>query len=155
MRLTLRPVTLAEANALVRSMHRHHRPVPGARFSIGAWSDSDLVGVAIVGRPVARKTNQREVAEVTRLCTDGSKNACSLLYAAAARACEAMGFEKIQTFILGTETGVSLKAAGWIEEDTTPGGSWDRPSRHRDDQPSLPLGVRRKFVKLLQRRARA
>ena len=154
MRLQVRPSQLDEANAFVKALHRHHKPATGYRWAISAWKfDSfwQLCGVAIVGRPVARKTDQRMVAEVTRLCTDGTRNACSILYAAAARACEAMGFDKIQTFILGTESGISLKAAGWVEEATTPGRSWSVPSRARVDQERLPLGERRKFVKIFRR----
>ena len=107
------PTTLKEANAFVGELHRHHDAVVGHRFSFGAEVDGKLVGTVIVGRPVAPKTDQYQVAEVTRLCTDGTMNACSFLYGAAARICKIMGFKRIQTFILPTETGVSLKAAGW------------------------------------------
>ena len=108
-----RPTTLKEANAFVGELHRHHGEVVGCRFSFGAEVEGKLVGAVIVGRPVAPKTEQYKVAEVTRLCTDGTMNACSFLYGAAARICKIMGFKRIQTFILPTETGVSLKAAGW------------------------------------------
>ena len=96
-----------------------------------------LVGVAVVGRPVARMTNQRTVVEVTRLCTDGTKNACSKLYAAAARIAKEMGFESIQTFILDSESGVSLKAAGWELVSWSDGGNWNCNvrSNRRTDQP--------------------
>jgi hypothetical protein len=116
------PLTLAEANAVVAKWHRHHKPVVGHRFSIGALSGGILIGAAIIGRPVARLTDQSFVAEVTRLVTDGTKNACSLLYAASARAAQAMGYDAIQTFILATEPGTSLRAAGWIPVSTTLGG---------------------------------
>ena len=123
------PLTLKAANEYVEREHRHHKRVLSHRFSIGAVIDGRLVGAAIVGRPVARGTNQYGVAEVTRLVTDGSYNACSALYAAAARAARAMGFEKIQTFILEEEPGTSLKASGWEFESTSDGGSWDTPTR--------------------------
>lgn len=133
-------VELREANAFIASQHRHHKAVQGHRFSIGAEHGGKLVGVAVVGRPVARMTCQRTVAEVTRLATDGTRNACSLLYAQCARAAEAMGFAKIQTFILDSEPGTSLKAAGWTCEGPTAGGDWNRPSRggRRTDQPMEP-----------------
>lgn len=131
------PLTLAQANALVAGMHRHHKPCVGHRFSIGVEREGQIVGAAIIGRPVARMVDQYRIAEVTRLVTDGSKNACSMLYAAAVRAAQAMGFEKIQTYILESEPGTSLKASGWTNEGLAGGGDWNRPSRgeRRVDQP--------------------
>ena len=111
--LTLTPVSLAEANAFVAQHHRHHKPVTGHKFSIGCTADGRLVGVAIVGRPVSRYLDNGLTLEVNRLCTDGTKNACSMLYAAAWRAARAMGYEKIITYTLDTESGASLRAAGW------------------------------------------
>lgn len=133
------PLTLAEANELIARLHRHHKPVVGHRFTIGAEKDGKIVGAAVVGRPVARMTDQSRVAEVTRLVTDGTRNACSLLYSAAARAAEAMGYERIQTFILEDEPGTSLRAAGWTFDGMTEGGDWNRPSRggRRVDQPMV------------------
>lgn len=137
MSLIIVPLTLGQANELVSSLHRHHKPVQGHRFSLGLYQDDKLVGAAIVGRPSARMTPQYEVAEITRMVTDGTKNACSALYSACARVCCEMGFLKIQTFILESESGVSLKAAGWWFEDWSDGGDWNRPSRkgRRVDQP--------------------
>ena len=124
-------VELATANLFVASLHRHHPKAVGHRFSLGAIADGLLVGVAIVGRPVARKTDYLSTVEVTRLCTNGHPNACSALYGAAARAAQALGYQRIQTFILATEPGTSLKAAGWICEGSSKGGSWSQPSRPR------------------------
>src|SRR5678815_3290523 len=104
------PLELRELNALVAKLHRHHKPVQGHRFSIGVEHEGKLVGGASVGRPVARMTNQRTVLEVTRLVTDGTKHACSMLYSAAARIGRELGYEKIQTFILAQEPGTSLIA---------------------------------------------
>lgn len=108
-----------------------------------------MVGVICVGRPVARMTDQRKVLEVTRLCTDGTKNACSKLYAAAARVGKEMGYEKIQTFILESEPGTSLIASGWIKAAESGGGSWSRPSRGRTDKAPLDRKVRYDKVLLL------
>jgi ParB family chromosome partitioning protein len=113
------PVTLATANAFVAQHHRHHRPVVGHKFSIGCTDTDDndgeekLVGVAIVGRPVSRHLDDGFTLEVNRCCTDGTKNACSMLYAAAWRAARAIGYRKLITYILETESGISLKAVGW------------------------------------------
>jgi hypothetical protein len=132
------PLTLAQANELISAWHRHHKPAQGHRYSIGARSGMDIVGAAIVGRPVARKTDQYLIAEVTRLVTNGAKNACSFLYAASARVAREMGFERIQTFILADEPGTSLEAAGWMFEgmtDSAPQKWHTRPGR-RTDQPA-------------------
>src|SRR5271170_1198441 len=123
------PLELKDLNALVAEMHRHHKPVQGHRFSIGIEHEGRIVGGASIGRPTARMTDQRKVLEVTRLVTDGTKNACSALYAAAARVGKELGYERIQTFILETETGISLKAAGWQFEQESGGGDWTRISK--------------------------
>lgn len=130
-------IELSEANAFIGLHHRHHKPVQGHRFSIGVEHDGKLVGVAVVGRPVARMTDQKNVAEVTRLATDGTRNACSFLYAQCARAAQALAFHSIQTFILESEPGTSLKATGWTCQGPSAGGDWNRPSRggRRTDQP--------------------
>jgi hypothetical protein len=127
-------VDLAEANAFVEKHHRHHKPVIGHLFSIGAALDNKIVGVVIVGRPVARMRDDGLTAEVTRLCTDGTRNACSFLYGAASRAAFALGFKRIGTYILSSENGASLTGAGWRLLGTTGGGSWNRMSRPRVDK---------------------
>ena len=142
-------VELKEANEFVGRLHRHNKPVTGHRFSIGAVQDGELVGVCIVGRPVARMTDQKNTVEVTRLCTDGTKNACSFLYGAAARAAKALGYKAIQTYVLESEPGTSLRAAGWDKIGEVPGKSWNTPSRPRGD--STPLGPKVKYGKLLRK----
>ena len=111
--LEIVPVSLKEANAFVEQHHRHHKPVVGHKFSVGCTDGENIVGVAIVGRPVARYLDDGWTLEVNRLCTDGTKNACSFLYAAAWRAARAMGYHKLITYILDNEPGTSLRAAGW------------------------------------------
>jgi hypothetical protein len=109
--------------------------VQGHKFSIGLVDETgQLVGCAVVGRPVARMLDDGMTAEVTRLCTDGSKNACSKLYSACARAAEAMGYTKIVTYILASEPGGSLRATGWTQTTDSGGGTWSRPSRARVDK---------------------
>jgi hypothetical protein len=133
------PQSLREANEWIASLHRHHKPVQGQRFSIAVYDDEGTChGVAIVGRPVARALDPTRFAEVTRLVTDGFPNACSFLYAACAQACRAMGFEVIQTYILEEEPGTSLKAAGWscdgiVRKD---GVGWNNRDGRRADQPT-------------------
>ena len=139
--MTLRvvPIELDEANTLVAAWHRHHQPVQGHRFSLGLIDEGVLRGACVVGRPVARLAGHpRAVVEVTRLVTDGAKNGCSMLYGAAARAAKAMGFERIQTYILDSEQGTSLRAAGWDYEGVAGGGQWHHTDGkpRRTDQPT-------------------
>ena len=138
MSLTLQPITFAEACRFVELHHRHHKPPIGHRFSIGVNDGEKVVGVVIVGRPVARRLDTGWVAEVTRCCTDGTHNAASMLYAAAWRAARAMGYQRLITYTLKEEPGTSLDAAGWKVIGTTPGRSWSVPSRPRVD--THPLG---------------
>lgn len=113
MSLDIVPVSLAEANKFVEEYHRHHKPVVGHKFSIGVANGTKIVGVCIVGRPISRYLDDGFTLEVTRCCTDGTPNACSMLYAAAWRAARAMGYKKIITYILESENGASLKASGY------------------------------------------
>lgn len=111
--LKLIPVSLKTANAFVAAHHRHHKPVTGHKFSLGCMREGQLVGVAIVGRPVSRYLDDGLTLEVNRLCSTGEKNVCSFLYGAAARAGKALGYQRIVTYTLDTEPGTSLRAAGW------------------------------------------
>ena len=134
------PAELSEANAFVALHHRHHQPVVGHRFSLALVDERGrVVGVLIAGRPVARLAGSpREVLEVTRLATDGTRNACSALYAAAARTARAMGFTRIQTYTLPEEGGASLRASGWRDEGSAGGGQWEHTDGkpRRTDQPT-------------------
>lgn len=139
MKLALCPIDLAEANAFVERHHRHHKPVVGHKFSLGAVLEGAIVGVAIVGRPVSRVRDDGATLEVTRLCTDGTRNACSFLYGACARAAFALGFTRIGTYVLKSEGGGSVRAAGWKLIGERGGGSWTTPSRPRvDTHPTAP-----------------
>ena len=131
------PLTFAQAKEYIAKYHRHHRPPVGWKFGIAAMVGGEIVGVAVVSRPVARMSDDGRTAEVTRLCTNGMKNACSFLYAAVRRAAIAMGYRRIITYILESEPGTSLKAAGWKFVRLAGGGSWSRPSRKREDKAPL------------------
>jgi hypothetical protein len=133
-RLQHRPISLEEANSFVERHHRHHKPVRGHKFSIAAVFSGNTVGVAIVGRPVSRIRDDGLTLELIRLCVDGTRNACSFLIGKAAKATFALGFVRIGTYILQSENGVSLRAAGWTIIGETKGGTWDCPSRPRVDK---------------------
>jgi hypothetical protein len=138
-------VTLAQAKRFITKWHRHHKPPCGWRWGHALQNGERvvggvLIGVAMVGRPVARAINHNEVVEVNRLCirTDQDQalvwNAASMLYTAAAHEAERRGFKKIITYTLESESGVSLAAAGWMPEARTKGGSWNTPARSRQDK---------------------
>lgn len=134
MRLEIVPMGLDEANEFVKTHHRHHRPVIGYKFAIGVVDESNQVrGVAIVSRPVARMNDDGWTLEVTRVATDGCKNACSALYGSARRAAWALGYRRLITYVLNSEPGTSLTAAGWKCIGERGGGSWSRLSRPRVD----------------------
>lgn len=134
MKLAIAPIDFADAAAFVREHHRHHTPPVGHKFSLAAMEGEKLVGVAIIGRPVARGRDDGLTLEVTRLCTDGTRNACSFLYGAVARAAFALGYQRIGTYILKREPGTSLAAAGWKLIGEVKGRSWSCQSRPRTDK---------------------
>lgn len=140
MKLNLTPVNLNEANAFIQTLHRHHGPVVGHKFSIGAATDDKVVGVIIVGRPVSRHLDNGFTLEVTRCCTDGTKNACSMLYRAACRVALNLGYRRLITYTLATESGASLKGAGFCNLGLRGGGNWNVPSRPRIDTDNLLRG---------------
>lgn len=133
MPLLIIPIRLDEANAFVAAHHRHHKPVIGHKFSIAVAEGETVRGVAIVGRPVARGLDNGWTLEVNRCCTDGTKNACSMLYGAAWRAAKALGYRKLVTYTLPSEGGSSLRAAGWSLIGQRGGGNWNTPARPRID----------------------
>lgn len=149
---TLRPVRVSRsvAAAFVARYHRHHKPDQGDRFCLGAWSDAlgRLCGVAVVGRPRAKALSQDAGVEVTRLCTDGTKNACSFLYSAAAEVSRLMGFAWIITYTLPSEGGASLRALGWWPEEGCggPSSAW---AASRPREIATDLGPKVRWLKLL------
>lgn len=128
------PIHFREACAFIRQYHRHHLPPQGHKFSIGVSDSRRIVGVAIIGRPVARRLDNAWTAEVTRVCTDGTKNACSKLYGAASRIAREMGYRQLITYIRDTENGVSLQAAGWQCLGRAGGLSWNTKARPKVDK---------------------
>jgi len=134
-KLRVVPCDLDEANAFVKQHHRHHKPVPGHKFSLAVADEADVVrGVAILSRPTARMSDDGMTIEVVRVATDGCPNACSALYGAARRATFALGYTRLITYTLPEEGGSSLRAAGYREIGRAGGGSWSRTHRPRVDK---------------------
>lgn len=125
--------SLREANAFVALHHRNNRPARGCKFVMAVSDSEKIVGVAIVGRPVAKALDDGATLEVLRCTTDGTKNACSILYGAAWRAARAIGAESLITYTHQTEPGTSLLASGFRLVGSTKGGSWSRDGRLRDE----------------------
>lgn len=132
--LEIVPCDLDEANTFVRLWHRHHGPVRGYKFAIAVADGESVRGVAIVGRPNARTLQDGWTLEVTRVATDGARNAPSMLYAGSWRVARSLGYRRLLTYTLKTEPGTSLIAAGWRLVAETRGGSWDRKARPRVDK---------------------
>lgn len=149
----IRPAELKEANKFIIELHRHHKQVQGHKFSIALEANGKVCGVAVCGRPVSRHLDNGFILEVTRLCTDGTKNACSKLYSACARIAKEMGYDKIITYILESETGHSLKATGWECEAVGVGGlKWKRSDGVRTDSIINLFGEEKKYPNELKQR---
>ena len=134
--LTVVPLTLADANKLVANWHRHHVPAEQSKFCLGVCAENGvLVGAAIVGRAVARCLDDAFTLEVNRCVTDGTPNACSALYGAAARVAKALGYRRVFTYTRFDEEGASLRGAGWVLDDPEiRARSWAMPNRKRTDK---------------------
>lgn len=132
MALEIVPMTFAQATQFVKDHHRHNKPPVGMKFAIGLQNGDTLVGVAMAGRPVARMLNDGRTLEINRLSTDGTQNACTMLYGAVRRAAKALGYKKLVTYTQHVEGGASLRAAGWTRDAELPArGGWDKASVSR------------------------
>jgi len=136
------PVSLADANALVERWHRHHGRVVGAKFAVAATLQDAVVGVAIAGRPVARHLDDGRTLEVTRVATNGTPNACSLLYGAIRRAARALGYRRLVTYTRASEGGASLRASGFAPAARVAGRSWNCAARPRRDRHAIEDRIR-------------
>jgi len=137
-RLTVVPCDFDEANAFIARHHRHHQPLKFHKFSLAVADEAgEIRAVCMVNRPTARLLDDGMTLEVTRLASDGCPNACSCLYGAAWRAAKALGYGKLITYILESESGTTLKASGWKLIGKRGGGGWNMPSRPRVDKHPL------------------
>lgn len=159
-----KPIELKEAQLYINQYHRHHQAAHRDKFRIAAVNDNgEIIGVIQVGRPVSRVLDNGKTLEVLRLCTNGNRNVCSFLYSRAARIAKEMGYDKIITYILESENGISLKASGWkLEADGVGGNNWNVPSRPREviamqlslfeEKPKYPINVKKqRWAKVLNR----
>ena len=132
--MDFQPISLKLANEFVLANHRHNKPVAGHKFSIGLFDDERLIGVAICGRPVARMADDGLTLEVLRVCTDGTRNANSMLYSRVKRIAQVMGYQKVLTYTLTEESGSSLRAVGAQRDGIVKPREWSREKRKRETQ---------------------
>ena len=145
--MTIKPITFRQASEYVNRFHRHHKAPTGGKFSIGLCDGDKLVGVAICGRPVSRILDDGVTCEITRVCTDGTPNACSMLYGACCKIAKEMGYEKIITYILESDNGASLKASNFICEGKAGGLKW---TGKRDTGAEYPHEMKTRWMKKLK-----
>lgn len=127
--MEIRPLSFRQACEFVARLHRHNKPPRGHKFSVGLVEAEQVVGVAMAGRPVARAFDDGLTLEINRTCTDGTRNANSMLYGACRRAAWALGYRRCITYTQAEESGASLRAAGFIRlKELPPRGSWAESS---------------------------
>lgn len=142
-RLRLVPTTISAATTYVQHHHRHSVPPQGALFAIAAENeDGELVGVAIVGRPVGRGLQDGRTVEIVRVTTDGTRNACSFLMGRARRAAAALGYSRVVTYTRQDESGASPRAAGFEQVALLPARSWKDSSVVRPRADRTPPAAR-------------
>lgn len=139
------PITYRQAADYVNSMHRHHKASRGCKFAIGV-ADEQLHGVAMCGRPVSRHLDDGKTLEITRVCTDGTYNACSMLYGACCRIAKQMGYEKVVTYTLESEEGTSLRASNFECDGEAGGTHW---TGERDRGQDIPNEMKKRWSKKL------
>lgn len=144
--MDIRPITFKQASEFINQYHRHHRATVGCKFCIGLFDGEKLVGVAVTGRPVSRYLDDGLTCEINRLCTDGTRNACSMLYGASCRVAKAMGYKRIITYILESENGASLKASNFVCEGIAGKPHW---TGKRNRGQSIPHEMKTRWVKIL------
>lgn len=143
--MEIKPITFRQASEFINQYHRHHRATVGCKFSIGCFDGDTMVGCAVCGRPVSRHLDDGLTCEINRLCTNGTRNACSMLYGACCRVAKEMGYHKIITYILQSENGASLKASNFTCE--AGGVKW---TGERDKGQDIPAEMKTRWVRYLR-----
>lgn len=148
--MRIKPITLREAQKYVDEHHRHNKAPQGHKFSISVQDENGLHGVAICGRPVSRRLDDGCTLEITRLCTDGTRNACSMLYGACCRIAKNMGYDRVITYILQSEDGSSLRASNFTLDAADVGKlEWTGKRYAGKDQSTLPHELKNRYIKQL------
>ena len=144
--MRIQPITFRQASEFINKHHRHHKATVGCKFCVGLFDGEKLVGCAVSGRPVSRHLDDGLTCEINRLCTDGTPNACSMLYGASCRVAKAMGYKKVITYILESENGASLKASNFVCEGLAGGTHWTGERNRGQD---IPKEMKTRWVRML------
>ena len=145
--MRISPISFREASAYIKKHHRHHGATVGCKFCIAVVDDNGQChGVAVCGRPISRHLDDGQTLEINRVCTDGTRNACSMLYGAACRIAREMGYRRVITYILVSENGASLKASNFVCEGEAGGTHWTG-SRNRGQ--NIPAEMKQRWAKAL------
>lgn len=145
--MEIRPITLREASEYINENHRHHNATVGCKFAIGCFVGDKMVGCAVCGRPVSRYLDNGLTLEINRVCTDGTRNACSMLYGACCRIAKAMGYCKVITYTLCSEPGASLRASNFADAGIAGGTHW---TGKRDRGQQIPCEMKRRWEKVIK-----
>lgn len=141
--LKICPITFRDASEYVNANHRHHSASQGCKFCIAVEKNGEIVGVAMCGRPVSRRLDDGRTLEINRVCTDGTKNACSKLYGACVSIAKKMGYKKVITYILESEDGASVKASNFRYDGVAGGKHW---TGVRDRGQAIPSKMKTRWV---------
>lgn len=144
--MEIRPITFKAASKYITDHHRHHKRTIGCKFRVSCWDDDRLCGVAVCGRPVSRALDNGEILEINRVCTDGTKNACSMLYGACCRVAKRMGYKKVITYILASENGASLRRSNFTDEGEAGNTEWFGKRQSGKD---VPHEKKRRYSRML------
>lgn len=145
--MKIAPITFREASSYINQFHRHHNATVGCKFCISVIDgDGQIHGVAVCGRPVSRMLDDGLTLEINRVCTDGTKNACSMLYGASCRIAKNMGYMKVITYTLQSEDGASLKASNFTCDGEAGGTHWTGCRNRGQD---IPYEMKKRWVKVL------
>ena len=144
--MEIRPITYREAADFVNRHHRHHAAAQGCKFCLSVWDRDQIVGVAMCGRPVSRHLDDGLTCEISRVCTNGTRNACSMLYGACCRVAQVMGYKLVITYTLKSEPGTSLRASGFTRDGEAGGTHW---TGQRDRGQAIPAELKTRWRKNL------
>lgn len=142
--MKIKPIPYRQAADYINKNHRHHNAPQGMKWAIGVFNGNDICGVATAGRPVSRKLDDGMTCEITRVCTDGTRNACSFLYGACCRVAKAMGYKRVITYTLESENGASVKAANFKYDGEAGGTHW---TGVRDRGQYIPNEMKKRWVR--------
>ena len=134
--INIKPVSIKNANEFIKTYHRHHRPTSrnSGRWALAAYdNENELIGVAIASNPVSATYMDGITLEVTRLCVkeNAQKGTASFLLSKCCRIRKEMGGSRIITYTLESESGSSLKGAGWnLVGHVKPHNRWIEKSKY-------------------------